>query len=63
MAVKGLCSKQIHKYWIILGPLGNIYEVYDNLTGMTTVLNLNHFWVTHLEVGFMFMKISGEKLY
>ena len=28
--------------WIILGPLGNIYEIYANLT-VITLLNLNHF--------------------
>ena len=29
--------------WIILDPLGNIYETYANLNVMTTLLNLNHF--------------------
>ena len=29
--------------WIILDPLGNMYEIYTNLTVMTTLLNLNHF--------------------
>ena len=28
--------------WIILDPLGNIYEIYGNMTVMT-LLNLNHF--------------------
>ena len=28
--------------WIILDPLGNIYEIYANLT-VVTLLNLNHF--------------------
>ena len=28
---------------IILDPLRNIYEIYANLTVMTTLLNLNHF--------------------
>ena len=28
--------------WILLNPLGNIYEIYANLTVMT-LLNLNHF--------------------
>ena len=28
--------------WILLNPLGNIYETYANLTVMT-LLNLNHF--------------------
>ena len=29
--------------WIILDRLENIYEIYTNLTVMTTFLNLNHF--------------------
>ena len=29
--------------WIILDPLGHIYEIYANLAAMTTLLNLNHF--------------------
>ena len=33
--------------WIILDPLGNIYEIYANLTVITNLLNLilnyNHF--------------------
>ena len=28
--------------WIVLDPLGNIYEIYANLTAMT-LLNPNHF--------------------
>ena len=28
--------------WILLNPLGNIYEIYANLTVMT-LLNFNHF--------------------
>ena len=35
--------------WIILDsldPLGNIYEIYANLT----VLNLNHFWMTQAKL-------------
>ena len=62
--------------WIILDPLGNIYEIYTNLTVMTTLLNLNHFWIlqaelclkgTSIKASFMFatifldMKIPGEK--
>ena len=35
--------------WIILDPLGNIYEIYANLTVMT-LLNLNHFWITQAEL-------------
>ena len=31
--------------WIILDSLGNIYEIHTNLTVMTTILNLNHFWI------------------
>ena len=29
--------------WIILDPLGNIYEIHANLAVMTTLLNFNHF--------------------
>ena len=29
--------------WVILDPLGNIYEIYVNLTVMTTVLKLRYF--------------------
>ena len=36
--------------WIILDPLGNIYEICANLTVMTTLLNLNHFWITQTEL-------------
>ena len=35
--------------WIILDPLGNIYEVYAKLTVMA-LLNLNHFWITQAEL-------------
>ena len=35
--------------WIILGPLGNIYEIYANLT-VITLSNLNHFWITQAEL-------------
>ena len=35
--------------WIILDPLGHIYEIYANLAAMTTLLNLNHFWKTQAE--------------
>ena len=31
--------------WIILDSLGNIYEIHTNLTVMTTILNLNRFWI------------------
>ena len=33
---------KINNNWIMLDPLGNIYEVNANLTEMT-LLNLNHF--------------------
>ena len=36
--------------WIILDLLGNIYEIYANLTEMTTLSNLNHFWITQDEL-------------
>ena len=60
---------------INLDLLGNIYEIYANLT-VTTPLNLNHFWITQAELflkgtfvkaSFMFvtifldMKILGDK--
>ena len=32
--------------WIILDPLGNIYEIYANLTVMTLFI-LNRFWIAH----------------
>ena len=35
---------------IILDPLRNIYEIYANLTVMTTLLNLNHFWIIQAEL-------------
>ena len=52
--------------WVILDPLGNIYEIYVNLTVMTTVLNLSYFWIkqaelclkdTFVKAGFMFLII------
>ena len=36
--------------WIILHQLGNIYEIYGYLTVSTTLLNLNHFWITQAEL-------------
>ena len=39
-----------NNYWIILDPLGNIYEIYGNLTVMTTLINLIHFWITQVEL-------------
>ena len=48
MAIEDLCFKQCtsmqnleNNNGIILDPLGNIYEIYANLTVMT-FLNLNH---------------------
>ena len=35
--------------WITLDPLGNIYEIYANLTAMT-LLNQEHFWITQTEL-------------
>ena len=35
--------------WLILDPLGNIYEIYVNLTVMNTLLNLNYFWIKQAE--------------
>ena len=35
--------------WIILDPLGNIYEVRANLNVMTLLI-LNHFWITQAEL-------------
>ena len=29
--------------WIVLDPVGNTYEIYDNLKVLTTLLNLKHF--------------------
>ena len=34
--------------WIILDALGNIYEIFVNLT-VITLSNLNHFWITQAE--------------
>ena len=63
--------------WIMLDPLGSIYEIYPNLTVMT-LLNLNQFkkntsWIIskrhifkskfHVCYHFLDMKIPGEKLY
>ena len=49
MAIQDHCYKQVDRYtrlrkqnWIILDSLGNIDEIYDNLTVMS-FLNLNHF--------------------
>ena len=49
MAIEDLCFKQFtsmqdleNNNWIILDPLGNIFEIYANLTVMT-LLDLNHF--------------------
>ena len=51
--------------WIILDPLGNIYEIYANLNVMT-LLNLNRFWKaqtklcpkgTYVKAGLMFVTI------
>ena len=84
MAIWDLCFKQVHKYarlrkqcWIILDPLGNIYEMYAHLTVMTTLLNINHFWITQaglclkgtfvkesfMFVSWFFFKSQEEKLY
>ena len=35
--------------WIILDTLGNIYEIYTNLTVMT-LLTFNHFWIVQAEL-------------
>ena len=32
--------------WIILDPLGSIYDIYANLNVMTTLFNFNFFWIT-----------------
>ena len=51
---------------IILDPLGNIHEIYDNVTVMI-LLRVNHFWITQAELclkstfvkaSFMFVTIS-----
>ena len=34
--------------WIVLDPLGNIYEIYVNLNLMTTLFSFNHFWIIYL---------------
>ena len=34
--------------WIILEPLWNIYDIYANQI-VTTLLNLDHFWITQVE--------------
>ena len=55
MATADLCFRQVLKYarlnynGIILDPLRNIYEIYANLA-VTTLLNLNHFWITQAEL-------------
>ena len=36
--------------YIILDPLGNIYEIYANLTVMTTISNVNHFFISQAEL-------------
>ena len=36
--------------WIILDSLGNIFELYANVTVMTTLLNLNTLWITQAEL-------------
>ena len=49
MAIEDFCFKQFtiiqdleNNNWIIVDPLGNIYEAYANQT-VITLLNLNHF--------------------
>ena len=44
-----LSNSQYANYWVILGSLGNIYEMYVNLT-VTNLLNQNHFWITRTEL-------------
>ena len=41
MSIQDVCYKQVHKYtrlrknnWIILDSLGNIYEIYADLTNV-----------------------------
>ena len=39
--------------WIILDPLQKIYEIYVNLTVMTILLKLNHFWQIQAELSLL----------
>ena len=56
MAIEDFCFKQFtiiqdleNNNWIIVDPLGNIYEAYANQT-VITLLNLNHFLITQAEL-------------
>ena len=39
----------VNNNWISLDPLGNIYEIYANLS-VITLLNINQFWITQAEL-------------
>ena len=46
--------------WVILDPLGNIYEIYANLTVMTTLLNFSYFKVTQVELSLRGIFVKGS---
>ena len=46
--------------WIILYPLGNIYEIYAMMTVMT-FLNIYHFWNIQFSSDLYQIQIQGNK--